>query len=87
MLYHATTPRKAKSYHDSGCIHGPVRGFDTFIGALAWACKVGRTVIYEFDAAEAHKLPDHHNQWGEAYWCDTVPISSLKCVFSAEKDA
>lgn len=68
-LYHATTPRKAERYRQSGRIIAPVRGFTTLQAAMAWAMKVGRTVIYELPAPEhkTHKLPDHHNQFGEAW--------------------
>lgn len=87
-LYHATTPKKAKRYRESGCILKPVRGFTTLQAAMAWAMKVGRTVIYEVNGEFCHKLPDHHNNYGEAWWLDEdVPIEKIKCVFSAEKDA
>lgn len=85
-LYHATTPKKAKNYRASGRIIAPVRGFTTMQGAMAWAIKVGRTVIVEFEATAPHKLPDHHNQFGQAWWNDG-DIMDWKCVFSAEKDA
>lgn len=88
ILYHATTNKKAKHYNESGCIYRPVRGFTTLQGAMAWAIKVGRTVIYKVDGEPAYKLPDHHNDYGEAWWIDeNVPIDRIKCVFSAEKDA
>lgn len=87
-LYHATTPKKAKLYRESGQIYKPVRGFTTLQGAMAWAMKVGRTVIYEVNGDPAYKLPDHHNAFGDAWWIDNnVPVSDIKCVFSAEKDA
>lgn len=89
-LYHATTPKKAKRYHLSGYIKSPVRGFTTLQAAMAWAMKVGRTVIYEIDAPleDTYKLPDHHNIFGYAWWIDRdVPMEVIKCVFSAEKDA
>ena len=87
-LYHATTPKKAKLYRESGQIHKPIRGFTTLQGAMAWAMKVGRTVIYEVNGDPAYKLPDHHNAFGDAWWIDNnVPVSDIKCVFSAEKDA
>jgi hypothetical protein len=85
-LYHATTPKKAKLYRHSGAIHAPVRGFTTLDGALAWACKTGRTVILSFDADKPHKLPDHHNIFGSAWWNDGN-VTDWECVFSAEKDA
>lgn len=87
-LYHCTTNKKAKQYHQSGCIQKPVRGFTTLQGAMAWAIKVGRTVIYEIEGNPAYKLPDHHNIFGEAWWVDqNVSVSDIRCVFSAEKDA
>lgn len=87
-LYHATTPRKAKKYRETGCICKPVRGFTTLQGAMAWALKVGRTVIYEIEGGPAYKLPDHHNKFGEAWWIDQdVSCENIKCVFSAESDA
>lgn len=85
-LYHATTPKKAKLYREHGSIKVPVRGFTTIMGAMAWAMKVGRTVIYEFNAEIPYKLPDHHNQFGEAWWNDK-DVTEFTCVFSAEKDA
>jgi len=87
-LYHATTEKNAKMYHDSGCIKKPVRGFTSLMGAMAWACKTGRKVIYRFDAHKVYKLPDHHNKYGEAWWTDVdVALRDLVCVFSADKDA
>lgn len=85
-LYHATTPKKARAYRETGYIMSPVRGFTTLQGAMAWAIKVGRTVIIEFDADRTHKLPDHHNDFGEAWWNDG-DVSEWNCAFSAEKDA
>lgn len=82
ILYHATTPKKAKAYRASGCIHAPVRGFTTMTAAMAWAMKVGRTVIIKFDAEDAHKLPDHHNEFGEAWWNDK-DVTDWRCIFSA----
>jgi hypothetical protein len=49
-LYHATTQKKAKQYRQSGAILAPVRGFTTMQAAMAWAMKVGRVVILEFEA-------------------------------------
>lgn len=87
-LYHVTTEKKAKQYHASGCIRKPVRGFDSLQAAMAWAIKTGRKVIYLIDGNPAYKLPDHHNQFGEAWWIDEdVMIDKIKCVFSADKDA
>ena len=85
-LYHVTTPNKVKKYHYMGCIQSPVRGFTTVEAAMAWAIKVGRTVILEVNADKPYKLPDHHNKYGEAWWNDG-DISYWKCVFSADKDA
>lgn len=70
ILYHATTPKKAKRYKESGHIKAPVRGFTTLPAAMLWAMKTGRTLVYECDCPNPHKLPDHHNQFGEAWWND-----------------
>ena len=88
-IYHVTTPKKAKKYRESQFIAKPVRGFTTLQAAMAWAIKVNRSVIYRIDTnLPMHKLPDHHNQFGEAWWIDhSVPIEEIKCVFSADKDA
>jgi hypothetical protein len=86
ILYHATTPKKAKLYRETGHIIAPVRGFTSLQAAMAWAMKVGRTVIYQFDADDPHKLPDHHNAYGEAWWNDSH-VYEFKCVFSADSDA
>ena len=56
------------------------------MAAIAWGSKVGRKVVMEFDPNKPHKLPDHHNQFGEAWWNDDN-VYSYKCVFSADKDA
>lgn len=85
-LYHATTQKKVQKYHQTGFICKPVRGFTTLQGAMAWAMKIGRTVVLEFDAQQAHKLPDHHNVFGEAWWNDG-DVHEWKCVFSAHGDA
>lgn len=85
-LYHATTPKKARLYRESGRIISPVRGFTTLQAAMAWSMKVQRTVIYEIDAPNPHKLPDHHNKFGEAWWNDG-DVYNFTCVFSAQKDA
>lgn len=88
ILYHVTTPKRARQYHGTGYICKPVRGFDTLQGAMAWAIKVGRSVIYQVEGHQAYKLPDHHNRFGTAWWIDeNVPLAQLKCVFSADKDA
>ena len=87
-LYHCTTPKKVQRYHQSGRIIAPVRGFSTIEAAMAWCIKTGRTIILEIDVEsdKVHKLPDHHNDFGTAWWNDG-DISGWKCVFSAEKDA
>jgi hypothetical protein len=85
-LYHATTQKKAKLYRQSGAIHAPVRGFTTMQAAMAWAMKVGRVVILEFEADKPHKLPDHHNVFGEAWWNDG-DVKDWRCAFSAIGDA
>ena len=84
ILYHVTTPKKAKLYRQTGCILSPVRGFTTLIAAMAWAIKVNRTVILEFKTTAPYKLPDHSNKWGEAWWNDG-DIIEYKCVYSPEK--
>lgn len=93
-LYHATTEKMAKRYRETGAIKAPVRGFATLMAAMAWAVKVGRKVIYEIEITDeaadiiCHKLPDHHNAYGDAWWIDCdVQVEKIKCVFSAEKDA
>lgn len=85
-LYHATTQKKAKIYREAGAIKSPVRGFTTPQAAMAWAMKVGRSVILEFEADDPHKLPDHHNRFGEAWWNDG-DVKQWRCYFSAVGDA
>lgn len=85
-LYHVTTPKKAKKYRDTGFIKCPVRGFTTIAAAMAWAIKSKRSFIYEINGEPAYKLPDHHNELGEAWWIDDN-IIEFKCVFSADNDA
>ena len=85
LLYHATTPKKVQHYHASGRIIAPVRGFTTLQAAMAWACKTGRSVVLAVQGEDCHKLPDHHNAFGEAWWVDH-DVSAWKCVFSP-KDA
>ena len=80
-LYHVTTPKKAKRYKESGKIIKPVRGFDTLLAAMYWAMRTGRTVIYVFQTDKAYKLPDHHNEFGNAYWVDE-DVENYKCVVS-----
>lgn len=86
ILYHATTQKKAKLYRQLGAIRAPVRGFTTLQASMAWAMKVGRVVILEFTADRPHKLPDHHNEFGEAWWND-ADVTQWRCVFSACGDA
>ena len=78
VLYHVTTPKKAKLYRASGYIKAPVRGFENLMAAMAWAIKVGRTVIYRIESEKVHKLPDHHNRYGQAWWADEN-ISEFVC--------
>ena len=88
-LYHCTTPKKAKLYRATGHICFPVRGFDNEQAAMAWCIKTGRTVILElsgWDQEQIHKLPDHHNVFGEALWNDG-DMSEWTCSFSAHGDA
>lgn len=86
QLYHATTQKKAKLYRHTGAIRAPVRGFTTMQAAMAWAMKVGRVVIIEFGANKPYKLPDHHNEFGEAWWNDE-DVTEWRCAFSAIGDA
>lgn len=83
-LYHVTTEKKAKLYRESGHIHKPVRGFTTLQAAMAWAMQVGRRVIYEVEGEPAYKLPDHHNEFGEAWWIDQDVERFIK-AYSATK--
>ena len=69
-LYHVTTLKKYKQYSESNQIYSPVRGFTTPLAAMAWAMKTGRTMILEIETPNVYKLPDHHNQFGEAWWND-----------------
>lgn len=85
ILYHAATQKQAKYYRQAGKITKP-KGFTTLLAAMAWAMKVNRTVILEFAANNPHKLPDHRNKFGEAWWNDG-DIAEWKCVFSAHGGA
>lgn len=89
-LYHCTTPKKAKACRGSGQINRPVRGFDTLLAAMAWCVKTGRTVIYEIqtgDGWNVHKLPDHHSEFGSAWWIDEdVSCADIRCCFSAVRN-
>jgi len=81
ILYHVTTPKKAKFYRESGFIQKPVRGFNTLKSAMMWALKVGRSVIYEIQGEPVYKLPDHHNKFGEAFWIDeNISVENIKCI-------
>lgn len=81
VLWHCTTPKKAKLYRETGAILKPVRGFTTLQAAMAWCIHTGRTVIYEIKGGPAYKLPDHHNKFGEAWWIDEdIPIDRIKAV-------
>lgn len=92
-LYHATTPKKAKLYRETDHINKPVRGFTTLQAAMLWSLSIegSRTVFLEVNSQETipdekiHKLPDHHNQFGEAWWIDEdVSCKNYKCVLSAK---
>lgn len=85
-LYHATIPKKVRLYHQSGKILSPVRGFTTLNAAMAWAMKTQRSVILKITGSsdKCHKLPDHHNSFGEAWWFDQ-DIESWKCIISPQK--
>lgn len=86
VLYHVTTGKKAKLYRSGLQIASPVRGFDSLIGAMAWAIKTGRKVIYEIrPLVQPQLLPDHHNEFGNAWWTEGVPVERIKCVFSGEE--
>ena len=85
ILFHATTQKKVQKYNQSGRIIAPVRAFTTLQAAMAWACKVNRSVVLQIEGKDCHKLPDHHNAWGEA-WCVDHDVLQWKCVFSP-KDA
>jgi hypothetical protein len=91
ILFHCTTPKKAKLYKDTGHICSPVRGFSNLQAALAWCVKTGRSIILsieEKDLEKVHKLPDHHNMFGTAWWIDgNISYENTRCVFSADKDA
>jgi hypothetical protein len=58
-LYHATSGKWARRYRQIASILSPVRGFTMEQAAMAWVMKVWRSVILEFEAPNAHKLPDH----------------------------
>lgn len=81
ILFHATTPKKVRQYHQAGRIIAPVRGFTTYVAALAWGSKRQRSVILRVEGfpGKVHKLPDHHNPFGEAWWIDH-DVQEWKCV-------
>ena len=90
-LYHATTPKKAKMYRETGAILKPVRGFTTLEAAMCWSLSIDgkRQVFLELNTnsdipdEKIYKLPDHHNQFGEAWWIDEdVKCDNYKCVLS-----
>lgn len=83
-LYHVTTQKKARRYQETGYIKSPVRGLTTLKAAMFWAMKTNRKIIYEVESVSPHKLPDHHNEFGEAWWNDeNISIENIKCVVSA----
>jgi len=53
------------------------------MSAMAWSMRTGRSVILEISGCDenCHKLPDHHNSYGEAWWFDE-DIPNWKCVLS-----
>jgi hypothetical protein len=80
-----TTGRKAKLYRKTGQINAPVRGFDNLMAAMAWAMKTGRKVIMRVEPiTRPQMLPDHQNAYGQAWWTDSIPVSRVKCEYSAE---
>jgi len=87
-LYHVATGKLAWRYRKTDAILKPVRGFDSITAAMAWAIKVQRRVIYSvhgYSPNNCHKLPDHHNKFGNAWWIDEdVPVSNIKCVWSGD---
>lgn len=82
-LYHVTTSKKARKYRETGHIIKPVKGFTTLLAAMAWAIKTGRKVVYEIEGEPVYKLPDHHNDFGEAWWIDN-DVTDFTCVFSGD---
>jgi hypothetical protein len=84
ILYHVTTAKKIRQYHASKRIMAPVRGFDTLMGAMWWAIKIGRRIILRIEG-EGILLPDHHNPMGRAYWINS-DILEWKREISCEED-
>jgi len=80
-LYHVTTLNKYRKYRATGYIKKPVRGFTTELAAMAWAMKTSRTMIVEIDCYNTHKLPDHHNKFGDAFWNDDN-VLDFKVLYS-----
>jgi hypothetical protein len=62
----------------------PVRGFENITAAMAWCMRTGRSIIYEIETKPelVHKLPDHHNKFGRAFWIDDN-ITEYKCAWSS----
>jgi len=89
VLYHVASPKLARRYRATGAIVPPVRGFDTLLGAMWWAMKTNRTIVYAVECDRRYPMPDHHNRFGNAVWTDEqVPVARIKCVVSAHrKDA
>lgn len=83
-LYHCTTPAKIQKYYNTGKIIKPVRGFVNPLAAFLWASSHGRNIILEVsgEAFNAHRLPDHHNVAGEA-WYFNQDITEWECVLSS----
>lgn len=82
-LWHATTEQQLRRYSDAGHILAPVRGFDTDRAAMAWAMTTGRNVLLEIDVRELRvaMMPDHHNQYGAAWWTpDNAPMSLCRRI-------
>lgn len=84
LLYHATTPKKFEKYQTSKCIIPPIRVFNTIEGAIAWSLHARRSIIIAIPCnKKVYKLPDHHNRFGIAYWCDgSVAFEDLTIVFN-----
>lgn len=86
-VYHCTTSKKAKKYKESGKIIAPVRAFNTLQAAMLWCMHTMRNVIYEMDFDSPQKLPDHHNQFGKAFWnSNNIPYENIKCIVSVENE-
>lgn len=56
--------------------------------ALAWGMKTGRSVVLKIPVAvvadRLHKLPDHHNKYGEAWWLEN-DAKDWDCEWSCEE--